>query len=118
MRQVPAIMTVPSGRSRGAMRWPEGEFSGGDPMAIDSRDVATAQVVLRSATGRTPDGNALITAETIKDFTPSSEAVARATTFFESAGFEVGPLAGISFSISAPTSRFQETFKTQLRRGE
>ena len=35
---------------------------------------------------------------------------------FKAAGFQVGPLVGISFSIAAPVQRFEEVFKVKAQR--
>ena len=87
-------------------------------MSLQPQQVIAAQVVLRAASGKAPDGHSLITAETLKEFAPSEEAVARAKAAFSTAGFEVGPLVGNSFSITAPVGTFEKVFKTQLRRQE
>ena len=87
-------------------------------MTLEQHQVVSAQVVLRSASGRAIDDRAVITAETLKDFAPSPETVARATAAFAAAGFDVGAMVGISFSITAPVSTFEDTFKIQLRQQE
>jgi hypothetical protein len=76
----------------------------------------SAQVLLQSASGRLPDGQAVITAETLKDFQPSAETVAIATSAFSALGFEVGPFVGNSFSITAPQEHFEQVFKVRLQR--
>lgn len=87
-------------------------------MSLEKKQIVSAQVVLRSSEGKAIHGKTIITAQTIKDFAPSSEAVARATGAFANAGFDVGPMVGISFSITAPVSTFEEVFRTRLRREE
>ena len=64
------------------------------------------------------NGDTIITTETVKKFTPSLETVTNATTAFANAGFEVGRMVGISFSITAPLSTFQEVFNIHLRETE
>src|SRR5262249_2597383 len=79
------------------------------------RQIVSAQIILRSASGKVPDGTATITAETIKDFLPSDPAVAQATAALRAAGFQVGPVVGNSVAISAPGATFEQVFKTRLR---
>jgi hypothetical protein len=87
-------------------------------MPLEKERVVSAQVVLRPASGKTIDGKTLITSDNIRDFVPSPEAVARATSAFAAAGFEVGNVVGISFSISATVDTFEHVFETRLRRSE
>lgn len=87
-------------------------------MALDRQKVVSAQVVLRGASGRRPRGEIPITAANVGDFLPSSDSVTRATEAFARAGFQVGAVAGNSFSISAPVCTFEETFKARLRQKE
>jgi len=89
-----------------------------DMMSLQPQQIIAAQVVLRAASGKSPSGHAIITAENLKEFAPSEEAVARAKAAFSGAGFEVGPLVGNSFSITAPVGTFENVFKTELRRQE
>jgi hypothetical protein len=88
----------------------------GDIMDITADQIISAQVVLRSATGKSPDGSSMITTQTIRDFLPSAEAVARATEAFAAWGFDVGSVQGNSFSISAPVGTFERVFNVHLRR--
>jgi hypothetical protein len=90
----------------------------GDLMDTTGDQIISAQVVLRSATGKSPDGDSVITTETIRDFLPSAEAVARATEAFAALGFDVGIVQANSFSISAPVGTFERVFKVHLRRQE
>ncbi|MBI3970031.1 MAG: hypothetical protein HY332_01970 [Chloroflexi bacterium] len=85
-------------------------------MSLGDQETVSAQVVLRPAGGRTLDGQSTITSETIGAFLPSSEAVATAREAFRAAGFDVGPVVGNSFSITAPAGTFRKAFNTQLRR--
>jgi hypothetical protein len=87
-------------------------------MALAKDQIISAQVVLRSASGKSPDGNSVITTETIRDFLPSDEMVSRAIEAFAAAGFNAGAVIGNSFSISAPVNTFERVFKTHLRRQE
>jgi hypothetical protein len=76
---------------------------------------ASAQVVLRPASGQTIRGDVPITSQNLKDYLPSQENAARVKQFFAGAGFEVGLLVGISFSITAAVELFESTFQTRLR---
>jgi hypothetical protein len=75
----------------------------------------SAEVLLRSASGRAVDGTTIITAATIKEYAPAPESVAKAQKVFADAGFQVASLVGISFSISGPSTLFTEFFKTRLQ---
>lgn len=76
----------------------------------------SAQVILKPA-GRGPAG-APITANNLREALPSAEAVERAAHAFAVAGFEVGPLVGISFSITAPRTTFEKVFGMKFRRNK
>ncbi|HYJ47125.1 MAG TPA: hypothetical protein VEV81_10985, partial [Pyrinomonadaceae bacterium] len=47
---------------------------------------------------------------------PSDETAAKAQRAFKALGFEVGPVVGNSFSITAPASAIEKVFKTKIRR--
>lgn len=83
-------------------------------MSLDKRQAISAQVMLRSASGRVPDGMTAITSENIREFLPSKEAAARISRAFAGMGFEVGPTVGNSFSITGPAGSFERVFKTRL----
>jgi len=85
-------------------------------MTLWEDEVVSAQVVLRPASGRQIDLETLITAENISQYEPSQETVEESSRSFKSLGFEVGPMVGISFSITAPTRIFTDVFKVHLRR--
>ena len=89
-----------------------------DLMHLEKEQIVSAQVVLRAASGKAIDSETIITTENIQDFAPSSETVARASEAFAAAGFDVGEMVGISFSIAAPVNTFEQVFKTRLRRDE
>ncbi len=84
-------------------------------MSPAKKDPASAQVILRSASGKVIDGATSITSQNVREFAPSDESVVRAAEAFAAAGFDVGAMVGISFSISAPVGRFEQVFKTRLR---
>lgn len=83
-------------------------------MAHKEQEIVSAQVMLRSASGKAPDAH--LTAETLGQYLPSPEAAAQARAAFAAAGFEVGPLVGNGFSITAPIATFERVFQTKLRR--
>jgi hypothetical protein len=85
-------------------------------MSLDPQQLVSAQVVLRAAPGRPIPETPALTAETLPGFLPSPEVVQTAVQAFRQAGFELGPLVGISFSITAPAARFEELFHARLRR--
>jgi hypothetical protein len=78
-----------------------------------SDPVLSALVVLRSAGGREPPAEA-ITSETVAQDAPEPGAADAVAAFFRGAGFEVSAPVGISFSITAPRSRFEATFDERL----
>ena len=90
----------------------------GAPMSLEKEQLVSAQVVLPSASGKATNGETIITSENIQDFAPSPETVARASEAFAAAGFDVGEMVGISFSISATVSTFEQVFQTRLRQNE
>jgi hypothetical protein len=75
----------------------------------------SAQVLLRSASGEAPAGDAVITAATLERYLPSPEAAERVRDRLARAGFEVGPLVGNSFSITAPVETFEKNFGSGVR---
>ena len=81
----------------------------------DTERTISAQVIVRSASGKPIDGSVPITSENVSDYAPASDDVQAAQSAFRETGFEVGPLVGISFSIAAPLTRFEKTFGTKLR---
>lgn len=81
-------------------------------------DIVSAQVILRPADGRDIPLNAAITAESLTRYLPSKEAASRVIEFFRKAGFTVGPLVGISFSISGTAATFQSLFEVDLQRDQ
>jgi hypothetical protein len=80
--------------------------------------VLSAQVVLRSASGKPADGGAAITAATIGEYLPSPEVVAGAKQAFARRGFQVGEVVGNSFAITASGEAFEKLFHARFRRGE
>lgn len=77
----------------------------------------SAQVLLRSASGRVLDGDVAITSANVGDYAPAPEDVLVAQRALRGAGFEVGAMIGISFSITAPAPHFEDVFGVPLRVG-
>ena len=73
----------------------------------------SAEITLRSASGKSFNGQTAITSENIADYLPSSEVVEKARRAFTELGFEVSQPAGLGFSITAPASVFKKVFKTK-----
>ncbi len=78
------------------------------------RDILSVQVILRSASGKSLDGDIPITSDNLHEFLPAPRAYDDARAYFSRRGFEVGPLVGVSFSITAPARRFDEVFGVTL----
>ena len=87
-------------------------------MKLDKNEVISAQVLLQSASGKKLGANTLITAENIEDFSPPTDAYPVVSNLFRSKDFEVGPLVGPTFSITASVNKFEALFKVDLQRGE
>jgi len=85
-------------------------------MQINPDEIVSAQIILRSASGREPNGDVEITAENIDDFSPPPGVAELMADAFRALGFDVGPMVGISFFITAPARRFNHVFKTPLYR--
>lgn len=83
-------------------------------MVSKNTQSVSAQVVLKSASGKSFDGQTAITSENIADYSPSPDSVAAAAAAFKEAGFEVGNMVGNSFSITAPKNTFEKFFKIKL----
>ncbi len=75
----------------------------------DAPRVST-QVVLRPASGAAVDP-AMITAANIAQFAPDPATAERVRRAFAGLGFEVGPVVGNSFAITAPASTFERVFR-------
>lgn len=87
-------------------------------MVLKPGQIVSAQVLLRAASGKRPDGRSRITAENLAEWIPSSETVQRVREAFRSLGFEVGELLGNSFAINGPVRLFESVFKTGLRQSK
>jgi hypothetical protein len=87
-------------------------------MDLEQNKLISAQVLLRPESGRVIGTETAITSENIKDYLPSGETVNQTKKYFTEMGFDVGELVGISFSIAAPVSKFEETFNSTLCKEE
>lgn len=85
-------------------------------MSLNEDSVISAQVILRPSGGRVIDGTVVITAINLAEFAPSPSDVSLATTRFRSMGFDVGPIVGVSFSITGTVRTFERALGTRIRR--
>ena len=60
----------------------------------------------------------MITAETLHEYEPDPNSVLKAQTRFNALGFQVSPVVGISFSITAAQSVFERVFNVLLQRND
>jgi hypothetical protein len=84
-------------------------------MPSKKEKLVSAQVALRSGSGKAFNGETAITSENIADYSPSADTVRAAGAAFKKIGFEVGDMVGNSFSITAPQSTFEKVFKIKLQ---
>lgn len=84
-------------------------------MSPRTKQLVSAQVALKSASGKPFPGQSPITTANIADYAPAADTVTAAAARFREAGFEVANLGGNSFSITAPRSAFEKFFKMKLR---
>jgi hypothetical protein len=75
----------------------------------------SAQVVLRAASGAPLRGDEPITTENLSRHLPHADEARWVTQAFRDYGFDVGPLVGISFAITAPRELFESTFGVSLK---
>lgn len=85
-----------------------------DLPADSPTDTVVAIVVMRPASGEPLTGDEAITAETLSRFAPDRDVVREVARAFDEAGFETGPLVGISMSLSGPRERFESLFDVTL----
>ena len=74
----------------------------------------SAQVILRSASGRSPGPASAVTAANVADYAPSPDAARRVSHALEAFGFSVGPMVGNSFSITGPPELFERYFRAKV----
>ena len=82
----------------------------------DREEAVTALVLLRPASGEEITGRTPITADTLARYAPDPDDADRVARGFRDAGFEVGPLGGISMAVTAPLAQFEEFFGTTVAR--
>ena len=87
-------------------------------MPVSKKSIVSAQVILRPASGQAINGRLVISTDNIAELAPSTGAVAAVTEKFRSKGFEIGPLVGISFSVTGSIRTFTEFFGMQIRLGK
>jgi hypothetical protein len=71
--------------------------------------ILCADVILIPQSGKSIE-HATITAESLQEFAPPQEALGEAQDYFAKAGFTIGALSGIGFSICAPKGVFERVF--------
>lgn len=79
--------------------------------------VISAQVLLQPASGNDIDLNVGITADNLSEFVPSPATIAKASEVFRRNGFEVGPMVGVSFSVTGALRIFEKFFGVSIRMG-
>ena len=79
------------------------------------KELASAQVIMFPASRASMDGRTIITVNNVSDFAPDSKAVEAVTGLFRNKRFEVGPVVGISFSITASVDTFENFLSITLR---
>jgi hypothetical protein len=82
-------------------------------MSGDRNQIISAQLVIRSASGKSTKGEAVTTAN-IADFLPSAEVASRVLSLLSKLGFQVGNVVGNSVSITAPVRTFEKVFKVRV----
>ena len=87
-------------------------------MPLSRESIVSAQVILRPASGQTINGKVVISAKNVAEFAPHPSAVSSVAEEFRSKGFEIGPLVGVSFSVTGPLRVFEEFFGMRIRLGK
>jgi hypothetical protein len=86
---------------------------------VGNKDILiSAQVMLRPASGKAIDSKVAITADNLAEFAPSPSTVTSASEIFRARGFEVGPMVGVSFSVTGTLQAFEEFFGMRIRIGK
>jgi hypothetical protein len=83
-------------------------------MSPKKEKLLSAEIALRSASGKSFGSQPAITSENVGDYMPAPDIVELAQKAFAKAGFEVSQPAGLGFSITAPESVFERVFKVKL----
>jgi hypothetical protein len=84
--------------------------------AKSENPVLSAQVIVRSQSGKQIRGDTPITTQNLADYAPSEEDANFLRAAFARAGFQTGNLVGISFSITAPAAVFQHFFGVAIHK--
>ena len=79
-------------------------------MTVDPNQIISAQLVIRSASGKSTKGEA-ITTNNIADFLPSAAVASGVVALLRKLGFQVGNVVGNSVSITAPVRTFEKVFR-------
>lgn len=87
-------------------------------MPVSKESIVSAQVILRPASGRGISGEVVISASNVAEFAPSPSAVSSVAAEFRSKGFDVGPVVGVSFSVTGTIRTFEECFGMRIRLGK
>jgi len=77
---------------------------------VAERDQPLSAMVILQPADLEVDTEEPVTSANLARHAPAPGAVAELSSFFATRGFEVGPLVGTSFSISAPARRFRQVF--------
>lgn len=85
-------------------------------MRLERNEIISAQVMLRPASGVEISPDAQITSKNLDEFAPHPHAYRIASGTFRSFDFEIGPLVGFTFSITASVDTFIRVFKVDLQR--
>ena len=83
-------------------------------MSTKEEKLLSAEIALRSTSGKALTNQPAITSQNIADYLPSQDTAALARTAFTKAGFDVSQPVGVGFSITAPKSVFEKVFKVKL----
>lgn len=83
-------------------------------MSPKKEKLLSAEIALRSASGKALASQPAITSENVGDYMPAPDIVEPAQKAFAEAGFEVSQPGGLGFSITAPESVFEHVFKVKL----
>ena len=75
-------------------------------------------VIVWSASGRDLRSGEPVTSENIAEYTPAPGVGTAVRDWFRHAGFESGEVVGPTFSITAPTEAFEETFGVAVHPAE
>jgi serine protease AprX len=79
----------------------------------DESDLLVANVILRSATGKSP-GSVAITPQTVREYLPDQKTLQEARRLLTEAGFEVRLVAPTHIAIAGRKELFEHTFHVRL----